>query len=116
MAGHPIVHEFDVSVQDVVGTIAGWRFRFRSRRVLIRHESCTSFDESRVFMRRKVLPRRMSKKEWLRLKPYVKAQETARKFGNPSSAGAKPPSWTAASNGYIKIEATGRFEMNRHRH
>ena len=43
-------------------------------------------------------------------------QKAAKKIGNASLAGAKP-SWSFAKpKGLVRIESTGRFEMNKKRH
>jgi hypothetical protein len=57
----------------------------------------------------------MTNKESRRLFGYANAQKKARTFGHPSLAGAKPD-WSFAPKGLVKIESTGRMEMNKRRH
>jgi hypothetical protein len=58
----------------------------------------------------------MTPKEFQRLLGYYRTQNRARKLGHAAMGGVKPPDWKTASNGLIKIEATGRMEMNKSRH
>jgi hypothetical protein len=77
---------------------------------------CKSHPTIGIVLQDKNMPSASDPREFKRLLGFYRTQKQAKKLGHPAMGGVKPPDWKTASKGLVKIEATGRMEMNKSRH